>query len=181
MMIAMLEITLLIFAIVALLLINAAGVVLTAIQLPGTWLMIVATAAFAWWRWDDEHFTYGWWTLASLLVLALIGELIEFAASAVGSIAVGGAKRGAAISSVTALVGAIAGAFLIPIPIVGTLIGAAVGAGLGASAGDKWAGRSWSETAQGFKGAAVGKLGGAAGKLLVAAIMWLVAAVMLFV
>ncbi|MEM8760292.1 MAG: urea ABC transporter permease subunit UrtC [Pseudomonadota bacterium] len=48
----------------------------------------------------------------------------------------------------------------------GTLVGAALGAGLGASLGDKWAGRSWSETAQGFGGAAVGKLSGAAAKLV---------------
>lgn len=175
------DIALLVIFIMALLLINAAGVVLVALQLPGTWLMIAATAVFAWLRWGQEHFVYGWWTLAALLGLAVLGELVEFAASALGSHHVGGSKRGAAISIATAIVGAILGSFLIPIPIVGTLLGAALGAGAGASLGDKWAGRSWSETAQGFKGAAVGKLSGAAVKLAIAVAMWLIAALMLFI
>ncbi|MEO0514264.1 MAG: DUF456 domain-containing protein [Planctomycetota bacterium] len=177
----MLDVTLLILAIAALLLINAAGVVLVAIQLPGTWLMIAATAVFAWWRWGQEHWSYGWWTLAALLVLAALGELVEFAASAMGSRQVGGSKRGAALSIATALIGAILGSFLIPIPIVGTLLGAALGAGAGASLGDKWAGRSWAETAQGFKGAAIGKLSGAAVKLVISVMMWLTAVLALLV
>ncbi|MEM1027974.1 MAG: DUF456 family protein [Planctomycetota bacterium] len=173
------EIVLLMVLVGVLLLVNAAGVVLVALQLPGTWLMIAATAGFAWLRWGQEHVSYGWWTLAGLLGLAILGELVEFAASALGSTQAGGSKRGAVISIATAILGAILGSFLIPIPIVGTLLGAALGAGAGASLGDKWAGRSWAETAQGFKGAAVGKLSGAAAKLLIAAGMWLLAAVML--
>ncbi|MEM7626727.1 MAG: DUF456 family protein [Planctomycetota bacterium] len=171
---------LLISLIVALLLVNAAGVVLTALQLPGTWLMLIATGAFAWWRWGEERFSYGWWPLAILLGLALLGELIEFLAGALGSRTAGGSKRGAALSVATAIVGAIAGSIFIPIPIVGTLLGAGVGAGVGALLGDKWAGREWGEAWKGAGGAAVGKLSGAAAKLAIAAAMWLVAAVMLF-
>jgi len=171
----------LVMLIAGLLLINAAGVALVAVQLPGTWLMIAATAAFAWLRWGQANFSYGWWALAGLLGLAILGELVEFAASAMGSRQAGGSKRGAAISIATAIVGAILGSFLIPIPIVGTLIGAAVGAGVGASLGDKWAGRTWAETARGFQGAAIGKLSGAAAKLIIAAVMWMAAAAALFV
>lgn len=181
MMALMWDIALLVTLIAGLLLINAAGVLMVALQLPGTWVMIAATAAFAWLRWGQEQFSYGWWTLAALLGLAILGELVEFAASALGSRQVGGSKRGAAISIATAIVGAILGSFLIPIPIVGTLIGAAIGAGAGASIGDKWAGRTWAETAQGFKGAALGKLSGAAVKLIIAATMWGLAALTLFV
>ena len=172
---------LLVLAILGLLLVNSAGVVLTLLQLPGNWLMIAATALFAWYRWGHEHWSYGWWTLAALLLLAAVGELLEFAAGALGSASVGGTKRGAAISIATGLVGAIVGSFTIPIPIVGTLLGAAIGAGAGAAMGDKWAGREWGETWTVAKGAAVGKLGGAAAKLVVAVAMWLVAAVMLAV
>lgn len=175
----MIDLTLLILAVTALLLINAVGIVLTALQLPGTWLMIAATSLFAWYRWDEDHFSYGWWTLAALLGLALLGELIEFVAGAMGSKAAGGSKRGAAISIATALVGAVLGSLFIPIPIVGTLLGAALGAGVGASLGDKWAGHTWAETARGFKGAAVGKLSGAAAKLVIAGVMFLLAAAML--
>lgn len=173
--------TLLIVLIVALLLVNAAGVVLTALQLPGTWLMLIATGAFAWWRWGEERLSYGWWPLAIMLGLALLGELVEFAAGALGSRTAGGSKRGAAISVATALLGAIAGSFLIPIPIVGTLLGAGIGAGVGSLLGDKWAGRAWGEAWKGASGAVIGKISGAAGKLAIAAVMWLIGAITLFI
>ena len=176
----MISTTLLILVILTLLLINAAGVVLTALQMPGNWVIVAATAAFAWWRWGAESWSYGPTTLITILALALLGELIEFLAGALGSKAVGGSKRGAAISIITALAGAIAGTFFIPIPIVGTLLGAAAGAGLGAAIGDKWAGRSWPDTFRVFRGAAIGKLSGAAGKLAIAAAMWLTATTALF-
>ena len=172
---------LLITLIVVLLLVNAAGVVLTALQLPGTWLMLIATGAFAWWRWGEERFSYGWWPLAIMVGLALLGELVEFVAGALGSRTAGGSKRGAAISVVTAILGAIAGSVFIPIPIVGTLLGAGLGAGVGALLGDRWAGHEWGAAWKGAGGAAVGKLSGAVGKLAIAAAMWLVSAVMLFV
>ena len=172
----MISTTLLILAVLLLLLVNTAGGVLTALQMPGNWLIVAATAAFAWWRWGAESWSYGSTTLLTLLGLALLGELVEFLAGALGSKAVGGSKRGAAISIVTALAGAIGGTFLIPVPIVGTLLGAALGAGLGAAAGDKWAGRSWPDTLRVFRGAAIGKLSGAAGKLAIAAAMWCTAA-----
>ncbi len=163
-----------------LLLINAAGVVLTALQMPGNWVIVAAVAAFAWYRWQAESLSYGPTTLITILSLALLGELVEFLAGALGSKAVGGSKRGAAISIVTALAGAVLGTFLIPVPIVGTLLGAALGAGLGAAVGDKWAGRSWPDTLRVFRGAAIGKLSGAAGKLAIAVAMWITAAVGLF-
>ena len=169
------ELTLLILAIITLLILNTVGVVLTALQLPGNWLIVAATALFAWWRWDEPHWSYAGPALITLLILALLGELAEFLAGALGSKSVGGSKRGAVISVATALIGAILGSLFIHIPVVGTLIGAAIGAGLGAGAGDKWAGRSWQQTLRGIKGAAVGKLSGAAAKLLIAAAMWVVA------
>ena len=169
---AVIATTVFILLLIALLLTNTAGVVLTALQMPGNWLIVAATAAFAWYRWGAESVSYGSGTLLTLLALALLGELVEFLAGALGSKAVGGSKRGAAISIVTALAGAIGGTFLIPVPIVGTLLGAALGAGLGAAVGDKWAGRSWPDTLRVFRGAAIGKLSGAAGKLAIAVAMW---------
>ncbi len=164
----MLSTALLITAIILLMLVNAAGVVLTALQLPGNWLILAASATFAWYRWDEPAFSLGWHALVALLALALLGELLEFVAGALGSRTAGGSKRGAAISILTAIAGAILGSFLIPIPIVGTLLGAAVGASLGSLLGDKWAGRTWTQTVRSAKGAFLGKLTGTALKLVIA-------------
>ena len=176
----MFDVSLLILAIVLLLLVNAVGVVLTALQMPGNWLILAATALFAWWRWGIPDFSVGKTALILLLVLALVGELLEFLAGALGTKAAGGSKRAAALSIVGAVAGALLGTFVIPIPIVGTLIGAAVGAGLGSIAGDRWAGREWGPAFRGAKGAAIGKLSGAVAKLAVAFAMWLVPALALF-
>jgi len=154
-------------------LINALGVALTALQLPGAWLMVGFTSLVAWWGWDQQLISG--YTLAALLGLALVGELVEFVAGAMGARWAGASKRGAAIAIVAAVVGAVVGTFAIPIPIVGTLLGAALGAGAGSILGDKWAGRNWQAAFKGGQGAAIGKLGGSVAKLIVAMVMWLVA------
>ncbi|MEM9881988.1 MAG: DUF456 family protein [Planctomycetota bacterium] len=175
----MLETSILVAAVALLLIVNTVGVVLVALQLPGTWLMVAAGGLFAWWRWGEANWSYGWGTLAGLLGLAVLGELLEFLAGAVGSRAAGGSRRGAVLSVVTAVAGAIAGTALIPIPVIGTLVGAAAGAAGGAMLGEVWAGRRWDESLKVGGGAAVGKLTGAVAKLAVAAAMWALGAVTL--
>jgi uncharacterized protein YqgC (DUF456 family) len=172
-----------ILIIALLLVVNTAGIVLTALQLPGNWLIVLATAVVAWLYWDPvaSERLIGWWSLAILLGLALLGELFEFLAGAVGTRTGGGTKRAAVLSIPAAIIGAIIGSFAIPIPIVGTVIGAAIGAGLGAFAGDTWAGRNWGEAIRGASGAAVGRLTGTVLKLVVAAALWVTAAVALVV
>ncbi len=112
---------------VVLLLVNAAGVVLVMLQLPGTWLIVVATAAMALWPATE----IGWLWVAVLLALAGVGELIEFLASAHGARKAGATRRAAVGSLIGGVVGAIVCTFLIPIIVVGTLIGACAGAGIG--------------------------------------------------
>ena len=53
------------------------------LTLPGTWLMLAATALVAWLRWDQRMISP--WTLAALLVLAIAGELLEMVASSAGA------------------------------------------------------------------------------------------------
>ena len=166
--------TLLLLIAAALLLVNATGVVMVALQLPGTWVMLLATAAAAWWGWDpipDERWI-GWFTLVSLLVLAVLGEVIEAVAGAMGSRKAGGTRRGALLAIAGGIVGAIAGTFALPIPIVGTLIGASLGAGAGSMLGDAWAGRGFEQVWAAGKGAAVGKFAGSVGKLGIAVAMF---------
>ena len=173
----MLPLTLFLLAVALLLLVNAAGVVLTALQLPGNWLIVLATAVFAWVYWGlPGERVLGWWALAVVLGLAALGELLEFIAGALGARTGGGSKRGALLSMPAAVAGAILGSLLIPVPIVGTLIGAAVGAAAGSLGGDRWAGRSWRHAARGATGAAVGKVTGTVLKLAVAVAMWLTVA-----
>ena len=159
-----------------LLLINAAGVVLVALQLPGTWLMLGATVAMAWWRWDgwSGNGAIGGWTLVALLALALLGELVEFLGPAVGAKHQKSSRRAAALAVVGGIVGAIVGTVvLVSLPVIGTLIGAVMGSLVFSTLGDLWAGRKWESALKGGVGAAVGRGVGAVGKLEIAVLMWL--------
>jgi uncharacterized protein YqgC (DUF456 family) len=167
--------TLTIAAVIVLLAINAGGVVLTALQLPGPWLIVVATGVMAWWQWSGPAGPMiGWWALGGLLALAVLGEVVEFLGGVVGSSQVGGSKRAAVLGIVGAIVGAILGSVLIPILIVGTLVGAGVGAGVGSLLGHRWSGGAWCEAVAVGQGAAVGRVLGSVGKLAVAVVMWVV-------
>ncbi len=173
----MLDTTLLITFSILLLLINAVGVVLVLLQLPGTWLMLAATALMAWWRWDGQLFTV--WCLGTLVVLAIIGEIVEFLGSAVGAAKEKSSKRAIVLSIVGGVGGALVGTIVIAIPIIGTLIGAVVGSGAMSMLGDLWAGREPEVAWRVGKGAAIGRLWGSVGKVFIAVLMWLVVAVAL--
>jgi uncharacterized protein YqgC (DUF456 family) len=162
---------------VLLIIANAAAVALVLMQMPGTWLMLGLTAAFTWWRWGAGSPSISVWTLVALLVLALIGEAIEFIAGSFGARKAGGSKRGAAGAIVGGVIGAVVGSFAIPVPVAGTLIGACLGAGIGSMGGDLWAGRQWREAFAAGRGAVVGKFMGTIAKVGVAVVMWLVASI----
>lgn len=167
---------------VLLLLVNAVGVLLVALQLPGTWLILLATVSVAWWRWDAG--AIGWWALGALVLLAISGEVLEFIAGAWGARRAGASKRAAVTATICGVIGAILGAMLLSVvPVLGTLfgalLGAATGAGIGSILGDLWAGREFRPALQAGKGAAIGRFMGALGKVAIAAVMWLVVVVAL--
>ena len=64
---------------------------------------------------------FSWWTIGVCTGLALLGEIIEFAAGAVGASRAGGSKTGAAGAIVGTLIGAVIGTF-IPPPVIGTIL-----------------------------------------------------------
>lgn len=97
--------------------------------LPGNWLIVVSTWAFAIWKWEEGTFSVG--TLVVITLLALIGELIEFFGCMGGAKKAGAGKRGALGALLGAVCGAIVGTFMIPVPFVGTFMGACIGAGIG--------------------------------------------------
>lgn len=160
-----------------LLVINAVWLFLVILGLPGTWLMVLTTALLAWWQGG----MFSVYTLIALVVLALIGEIVEFFAGVAGTRQAGGSRGSAVGALVGGLVGGIVGTGAIPIPLVGSLIGACAGAAIGAFAVEFTGGRSMDEAVRSGVGAGKGRFLGTVGKLAIGGVIWLTAAVAAFV
>ncbi len=124
----------------------------TFFTLPGNWVIVALCAAFAYWIPEAEHARgIGWPVVIGLAVMALIGELLELAASALGATKAGGSKRAAALALVGSMIGSLVGAAIgFPVPVIGPLIGVLLcggaGAALGAVLGEKWKGREFDDS-----------------------------------
>src|SRR5882757_9260912 len=109
----------------ALLLIGACGLawLTTLVALPGNWLIVGCTALFAWLLSHDGGRGISWTTVAVLAGLAVLGEIVEFAAGAAGAAKQGASKRSVALAMVGALVGSVLGiAVGSPIPVLGSFV-----------------------------------------------------------
>ncbi|HJT33207.1 MAG TPA: DUF456 domain-containing protein [Pirellulales bacterium] len=160
----------------------ATGWVMTLLSMPGNWIMIAATAIYAYFMPDDSRFDISWTTIGILIGLALLAELLELAAGAMGAARAGGSKRGAVLAAVGSMVGALAGAFVgLPIPVVGSVIAAILFAGLGALGGamlgESWKGRGLEESWKVGQAAFWGRLLGTLAKTTLASVMVAVAMV----
>jgi uncharacterized protein YqgC (DUF456 family) len=140
--------------------------------LPGNWMMLALAIIWAWCI-ETSNWDYSWWTILAMLLLAGVGELVEFVASVVGTKGVGGSRRAAAYSVIGSVAGAILGAILgspIPIPIIGMLIGsilfACVGALVGAYIGERRQGSEIDHSLKVGGAAFVGRFFGTIGKIL---------------
>ena len=104
-----------------------AGVVLAALQLPGTWLILAAALAYDWYGGWTE---IGWKWLVGLAVVAVIAEVADSASAVLLARRAGASRR----ASIGALVGGFAGMFVlsVPLPLVGTIVGGLVGCFVGA-------------------------------------------------
>src|SRR6476659_7672288 len=119
----------------ALLLIFACGLawLTTLVALPGNWLIAGCSAVFAWLVHPDSGRGITWTTVAVLAGLAVLGEIVEFAAGAAGAAKQGASKRGVALAMIGAVVGSVAGiAIGLPIPGVGCIVKARIGGAAGA-------------------------------------------------
>ncbi len=146
------------------------------VTLPGNWFIVGFAALFAWLIPVDAGRGVSWNTVAVLLGLAVVGEIVEFGAGAAGAAKHGASKRGVALSMVGALVGSILGLTAgLPIPVVGSffmaLVGGAAGAFFGAYIGETWKGRPEEHRVAVGRGAFAGRIWGTVGKLAVGAIM----------
>ncbi len=137
--------------------------------LPGNWAIVACAIGCAWWVPETRFWSLSWYLAVSILAVAVLGEILEFAASAVGASRLGGSKRGIFLSIVGSIVGAIVGLFFgSAIPIVGNVIAAlllgASGAFAGAVLGERWAGKDWNASIEIGGAAFWGRLLGTVGK-----------------
>jgi uncharacterized protein YqgC (DUF456 family) len=149
---------------------------LNLLGLPGNWLIVAATVLYAWLAPGAPDGSLRWWIVAVVTGLAILGEIVELAASATGVKRVGGSRRGALLALVGSLFGAAAGLFVgVPIPVVGPVVAALVFAGLGALAGamlgELSAGRSLAASWTVGRAAFWGRLFGTLAKTLIGAVM----------
>lgn len=167
--------------VVLLLLSNLSGFIMNWAALPGNWLIVVGTALFCWFVRSGQH-SVSWYVVALLLLLAIVGEVLEFVAGTAGAAKQGASRRAMALSVIGSIVGSVAGAFIgIPIPLIGSaiaaLVGGALGAAAGAAVGEDWKGRDFQGSMEVGAAAFWGRILGTAGKLVVGAIMFVIATV----
>ena len=137
--------------------------------LPGNWVIVASAIGCAWWAPETRFWNVSWYLAAGILAVAVIGEALEFAASAVGASRLGGSKRGVLLSIIGSITGAIVGLFFgSAIPVVGNVIASlllgASGAFAGAMLGERWAGKDWNASIEIGGAAFWGRLLGTVGK-----------------
>lgn len=163
----------------ALLVLNLVWLLLVALGLPGNWLMVATTGALQWWRPDLELFTM--WTIGATVVLAFIGEIVEFFSGVAGSKKAGGSGWGSVGTFIGAIVGAICGTLFIPVPVLGSILGVCLGAFAGALLFELIGGRTLKRSLKSGQGAAVGRFVGTIFKLGMGVMIWVIIAVATFV
>ncbi|MFK7736984.1 MAG: DUF456 family protein [Pirellulaceae bacterium] len=139
--------------------------------LPGNWVAACVAGLSYWLRPENLATHVGLEFLIGIVVAAGIGELVEFAASALGVSSKGGSRRGTLLAMVGSIVGAIAGLFFgLGVPIIGQLIASlmlgAAGAFGGAILGERWAGKDWDSSLQIGSAAFWGRLLGTFAKVV---------------
>ncbi|RPI88784.1 MAG: DUF456 domain-containing protein [Planctomycetaceae bacterium] len=166
------------FSFAALLLLgNLTGFVGTVFGLPGNWLMVLLTVLFTLFVKTADGGGMTWIACGSVIALAVVGEILEFAVGAAGAAKQGASRRAMILATLGAIAGSFAGSAVgsTLVPVAGTVVGAigggAAGAFLGALGGEYWRG---SDHQKGFSvgtAAFAGRLLGTVAKLLVAAAM----------
>src|SRR5436190_8647054 len=71
---------------------------LNLLGLPGNWMIVAATVAYAWLTSAPGGGGLRWAAVGIVTGLAVVGEVVEFGASAAGVKRAGGSRRGAALA-----------------------------------------------------------------------------------
>jgi uncharacterized protein YqgC (DUF456 family) len=159
---------------------------MTLLGLPGNWLMVAATAAYAYLTPIGSTAALGWRTVVTALTLAILGEIVELIAGALGVSKTGGGRRSAMLALAGSLVGSFVGIFVgVPIPVLGSVIAAVLFAAIGAMAGAVLGELSLGQDADAGwrvgKAAFWGRLAGTLGKMLLGAMIIAVVIIAMFV
>jgi uncharacterized protein len=154
--------------------------------LPGNWLIVATAVVYAWLKPGSTPAAIDWPVVGVVTGLALLGEFVEFTASAAGVKKSGGSEFGAILALIGSVIGAIMGVFVgIPIPVIGSLIAAllfgGLGALLGAMLGETLIGRSLEASWKTGVAAFWGRLLGTFAKAIIGAVMAGVAIAAVFV
>ena len=143
------------------------SLILNASGAPGNWIMLIVASFYAYLMPNESPYDFGVVIILIVLILAIIGEILEFFTGVLSTKKAGGTKRGMWFSLIGSIMGSIAGIFFgIPIPIIGSLIAAllfsGVGALLGAYYGEKVEGKNskdaWKVGVSSFTGRILGSL-----------------------
>jgi hypothetical protein len=159
-------------AVLAFALAAVAGLLMIPLGLPGLWVMIGGLLVYGW---LTDFRSMGIATIAIVLGLALLGEVIESWLGFRFAKRYGGSSR----SGWGALIGGIAGAIVgVPVPVVGSVIGAFLGSFAGAALFELSYSRRMGVAVSAGWGAVLGRAAAAAMKIalgLVIAVLGLVA------
>jgi hypothetical protein len=144
--------------IVVLALCGVAGLLMVPLGLPGLWVMVLGVLAYGW---LTAFQSVGVWTIAVVLGLAFLGEIIETWAGFKLAQRYGGSRRAAWGAFLGGLAGAVMG---VPVPLVGSVLGAFVGSLVGAVLFEFLASRRADVALKAGKGAVLGRAVAAAAK-----------------
>jgi uncharacterized protein len=104
-----------------------AGLLLVPLGLPGLWVMVLGVIGYGW---LTGFHAVGVATIAIVVGLALVGEIIEWWLGFWFAERYGGSRRAGWGALVGGIVGAVVGA---PVPVIGSVIGAFLGSFAGAA------------------------------------------------
>lgn len=139
--------------------------------LPGGWIMVAIAAAMTFSASSTAAYAMAWPTLATLVVIAACGEVVETVAGAAKVKQLGGSRRAGYLAIAGSIAGAIVG-FIIgsPVPIIGSiavsLMCGCIGAFCGAAVGELWAGQKWDQAYRVAMAALTGRFLGTIGKII---------------
>lgn len=118
------------FSLLILMAASCVAFVMALLTLPGVWFLLLVAGLLQWWGHAIDRVVFNPTILYIAIGMALLGEVLEFISSAIGSKKAGGGKPAGYGAIIGATVGALVGTLFVP-PL-GTILGSIFGAGLGA-------------------------------------------------